>query len=135
MFYVLGFFIIDIAVGYDYILGVMGVFIAVLNGVDFLCYVIFVEYLRFFFLEDVKEGIVVFKIAVYSVNIVKGFKKLFEKDIEMLVVRRDFDWEKMISFLVDFEKVREYRISFIFDICLMCGRFCVVKNLRDEVIL
>lgn len=134
-FYVLGPLTTDIAAGYDHISGAMGALIAALNGADFLCYVTPAEHLRLPSLEDVKEGIVAFKIAAHSANIAKGFKKPLEKDIEMSVARRDLDWEKMISLSVDPEKAREYRISFTSDTCSMCGRLCAVKNSRDEAIL
>jgi len=134
-FYVLGPLTTDIAAGYDHISGAMGALIAALNGADFLCYVTPAEHLRLPSLEDVKEGIVAFKIAAHSANIAKGFKKPLEKDIEMSVARRDLDWEKMISLSVDPEKAREYRSSFTSDTCSMCGRLCAVKNSRDEAIL
>jgi len=134
-FYVLGPLTTDIAAGYDHISGAMGALIAALNGADFLCYVTPAEHLRLPSLEDVKEGIVAFKIAAHSANIAKGFKKPLEKDIEMSVARRDLDWEKMISISVDPEKAREYRSSFTSETCSMCGRLCAVKNSRDETIL
>ncbi|ADQ03846.1 thiamine biosynthesis protein ThiC [Caldicellulosiruptor owensensis OL] len=134
-FYVLGPLTTDIAAGYDHISGAMGALIAALNGADFLCYVTPAEHLRLPSLEDVKEGIVAFKIAAHSANIAKGFKKPLEKDIEMSVARRDLDWEKMVSFSVDPEKAREYRSSFSSDTCSMCGKLCAVKNSRDEVIV
>jgi len=134
-FYVLGPLTTDIAAGYDHISGAMGALIAALNGADFLCYVTPAEHLRLPSLEDVKEGIVAFKIAAHSANIAKGFKKPLEKDIEMSVARRDLDWEKMISISVDPEKAREYRSSFTSETCSMCGRLCAVKNSRDKAIL
>jgi len=134
-FYVLGPLTTDIAAGYDHISGAMGALIAALNGADFLCYVTPAEHLRLPSLEDVKEGIVAFKIAAHSANIAKGFKKPLEKDIEMSVARRDLDWEKMISISVDPEKAREYRSSFTSETCSMCGRLCAVKNSRDKTIL
>jgi phosphomethylpyrimidine synthase len=134
-FYVLGPLTTDIAAGYDHISGAMGALIAALNGADFLCYVTPAEHLRLPSLEDVKEGIVAFKIAAHSANIAKGFKNSLEKDIEMSVARRDLDWEKMISLSVDPEKAREYRSSFSSDTCSMCGRLCAVKNSRNEAVL
>lgn len=134
-FYVLGPLTTDIAAGYDHISGAMGALIAALNGADFLCYVTPAEHLRLPSLEDVKEGIVAFKIAAHSANIAKGFKKPLEKDIEMSVARRDLDWEKMISLSIDPQKAREYRSTYPSDTCSMCGKLCAVKNSRDEAIL
>lgn len=134
-FYVLGPLTTDIAAGYDHISGAMGALIAALNGADFLCYVTPAEHLRLPSIEDVKEGIVAFKIAAHSANIAKGFKKPLEKDIEMSIARRDLDWEKMISLSIDPEKAREYRSTYPSDTCSMCGKLCAVKNSRDEAIL
>ncbi|WAM34052.1 phosphomethylpyrimidine synthase ThiC [Caldicellulosiruptor morganii] len=134
-FYVLGPLTTDIAAGYDHISGAMGALIAALNGADFLCYVTPAEHLRLPSLDDVKEGIVAFKIAAHSANIAKGFKKPLEKDIEMSIARRDLDWEKMISLSIDPQKAREYRSTYPSDTCSMCGKLCAVKNSKDEAIL
>jgi len=134
-FYVLGPLTTDIAAGYDHISGAMGALIAALNGADFLCYVTPAEHLRLPSLDDVKEGIVAFKIAAHSANIAKGFKKPLVKDIEMSIARRDLDWEKMISLSIDPQKAREYKSTYPSDTCSMCGRLCAVKNSRDEDIL
>lgn len=134
-FYVLGPLTTDIAAGYDHISGAMGALIAALNGADFLCYVTPAEHLRLPSADDVKEGIVAFKIAAHSANIAKGFKKPLEKDIEMSIARRDLDWQKMISLSIDPQKAREYRSTYPSDTCSMCGRLCAVKNSRDEAVL
>lgn len=65
---------------------VIGGVIVVIYGVNFLCYVILVEYLRFLDLLDVKEGIIVLKIVVYVVDIVNGFLGVRDRDNVMVDV-------------------------------------------------
>lgn len=127
--YVLGPLTTDIAAGYDHISGSMGALIAALNGADFLCYVTPAEHLRLPDLNDVKEGIIAFKIAAHSANLVRGIKKEIEKDYEMSIARRDLDWDKMIKLSIDPERAREYRAG-LKDICTMCGELCAIKNAR-----
>lgn len=133
-FYVLGPLTTDIAAGYDHISGAMGALIAALNGADFLCYVTPAEHLRLPSIEDVKEGIIAFKLAAHSANIAKGFKKPLEKDIEISVARRELDWDRILNLSIDPEKAKEYRSSFPNDTCSMCGNLCAVKNSRDEMV-
>lgn len=127
--YVLGPLTTDIAAGYDHISGSMGALIATLNGADFLCYVTPAEHLRLPGLEDVKEGIIAFKIAAHSANLIRGIKKEIEKDYKMALARRDLNWEEMTNLAIDPEKVKEYRAG-LKDICTMCGELCAVKNAR-----
>lgn len=125
--YVLGPLTTDIAAGYDHISGSMGALIASLAGADFLCYVTPAEHLRLPDLEDVKEGIIAFKIAAHSANIARGFKKALEKDIEISIARRDLNWEKIINLSIDPEKAKSYRGE-INTTCTMCGELCAIKN-------
>lgn len=133
-FYVLGPLTTDIAAGYDHIAGAMGALIAALNGADFLCYLTPAEHLRLPSVDDVKEGIIAFKIAAHSANIAKGFKKPLEKDIKMSIARRELDWDSMLSICIDPDKAKRYRSSYPNDTCSMCGNLCAVKNSRDEIL-
>lgn len=73
LFYILGLLIIDIALGYDYfMLGIGAVMIGWFGCVMF-CYVMLKEYLGLFNKEDVKQGFIIYKIAVYVVDLVKGY--------------------------------------------------------------
>lgn len=127
--YVLGPLTNDISAGYDHISASMGALISTLNGADFLCYLTPAEHLRLPDLEDVKEGIIAFKIAAHSANLVRGFKKELEKDLEMSRARRDLNWEKMINLSIDPEKAKRYREG-LKDTCSMCGELCAIKNSR-----
>jgi len=112
---------------YDHISGSMGALIASLAGADFLCYVTPAEHLRLPDLEDVKEGIIAFKIAAHSANIARGFRKSIEKDIEMSLARRELNWEKIINLSIDPEKTKRYRGE-LHNTCTMCGELCAIKN-------
>ncbi|MEN2983862.1 MAG: phosphomethylpyrimidine synthase ThiC [Dictyoglomaceae bacterium] len=127
--YVLGPLTTDIAAGYDHISGSMGALISALSGADFLCYVTPAEHLRLPDLEDVKEGIIAFKIAAHSANLVRGFKRALIKDLEISKARRDLNWEKMIEYSIDPEKAKKYREN-LEDTCSMCGELCAIKNSR-----
>jgi len=127
--YVLGPLITDISAGYDHISGSMGALISALSGADFLCYVTPAEHLRLPDLQDVKEGIIAFKIAAHSANLVRGFKKAIEKDFNMAVARSNLDWDKIIESSIDPDKARAYRNG-LKDTCSMCGELCAIKNSR-----
>lgn len=132
-FYVFGLLVIDIVLGYDYIISVIGGVLVCVKGVDFLCYVILVEYLRLFNLDDMKEGIIVVKIVVYVGDIVKNVKGVCEWDNKMSKVRVDLDWCEMFRFVIDFEKVKRYRDELIFiyeDSCIMCGKMCLMRIVK-----
>lgn len=103
-FYVLGPLTTDIGAGYDHISGAMGALIAALNGADFLCYLTPAEHLRLPSINDVKEGIIAFKLAAHSANIAKGFKKPLERDYKMSTARKNMDWEEMFKWGIDEKK-------------------------------
>lgn len=144
-FYVLGPLTTDIGAGYDHISGAMGALIAALNGADFLCYLTPAEHLRLPSVEDVKEGIIAFKLAAHSANLAKGFSMPLQLDIQMSMAREELNWDNMIKLSIDPEKARMYRGSYNSDACTMCGNLCAVKNskslndnklkiLKDEII-
>lgn len=72
-FYILGLLIIDIVLGYDYFIFGIGVVMIGWYGCVMLCYVMLKEYLGFFNKEDVKQGLIIYKIVVYVVDLVKGY--------------------------------------------------------------
>ncbi|MFN6992005.1 MAG: phosphomethylpyrimidine synthase ThiC, partial [Fervidobacterium sp.] len=131
-FYVLGPLTTDIGAGYDHISGAMGALIAALNGADFLCYLTPAEHLRLPSVDDVKEGIIAFKLAAHSANIAKGFRKPLERDINISKAREKLDWEKMIILSIDPDKAKDYRGTYELDTCTMCGNLCAVKNSKQE---
>ncbi|MCX7904093.1 MAG: phosphomethylpyrimidine synthase ThiC [Caloramator sp.] len=128
-FYVLGPLTTDIGAGYDHITGAMGALIAALNGADFLCYVTPAEHLRLPSIEDVKEGIIAFKLAAHSANLAKGFKKSLERDYKMSRARAEMNWQDMFKWGIDEEKMRMYKRDEN-KYCTMCGKLCPVNIVR-----
>ncbi len=128
-FYVLGPLVTDIAPGYDHITGAIGGALAGYYGADFLCYLTPAEHLRLPSIDDVKEGVIVTKIAAHAADIAKGIKGAIDRDHLISKYRKQFDWEKQFSLAIDPDKARSYRKeSKIKDkVCTMCGEFCSMK--------
>ncbi|HOM27573.1 MAG TPA: phosphomethylpyrimidine synthase ThiC [bacterium] len=129
-FYVLGPIVTDIAPGYDHITSAIGGAIAAWKGADFLCYVTPSEHLSLPGVEEVKEGVIVAKIAAHIGDIGKGIKKAIEIDFSMDIARTKRDWEKEKEIAVDKEKFEKLRKKFPIkekDVCTMCGKYCAIK--------
>ena len=133
-FYVLGPIVTDVAPGYDHITSAIGGTLAASAGADFLCYVTSREHLGLPTVEDVREGVVVSRIAAHAADIAKGIPGAREWDLEMAKARRLLDWENEIKLAIDPEKAKsayEERKKKGEDVCTMCGNFCALK-LVDE---
>lgn len=137
-FYVLGPLVTDIASGYDHIAGAIGGAIAGYCGADYLCYLTPSEHLRLPTVEDVREGVIITRIAAHAADIAAGKKHAMDKDIEMAKARKKLDWEKQISLSIDPEKARRFReeSKISDDKCTMCGKYCAIdivnKYLRED---
>ncbi|MBI4977207.1 MAG: phosphomethylpyrimidine synthase ThiC [Spirochaetes bacterium] len=130
-FYVLGPLVTDVAPGYDHITGAIGGAIAATAGADFLCYVTPAEHLKLPDLEDVKEGVVAFKIAAHAADIAKGIPGAIDWDIAMSKRRKALDWKGQFELAMDREKCERYRSSATADgveECTMCGEFCSMQR-------
>ncbi len=134
-FYVLGPLVTDIAPGYDHITGAIGATMAATKGADFLCYVTPAEHLRLPTLEDVKEGVIAFKIAAHAADVANGYPHAIDRDNKMSAYRKALDWEGQFNTALDKEKCLEYRQGTPDgeDCCTMCGEFCSMK--RDSEVL
>lgn len=132
-FYVLGPLVTDIAMGYDHIAAAIGGAIAAHYGADFLCYLTPSEHLRLPTVEDVKEGVIITKIAAHAADISKGVKGAIDLDIEMAKARKNLDWEKQISLSVNPIKARKIReeSKITSNKCTMCGKYCAIDVLRE----
>ena len=98
-----------------------------------MCYVTPAEHLRLPDADDVREGIVAFKIAAHAADIAKGLPGAREWDDKMARARKALDWEAMFDLAIDPEKARRYRAEAApeaEDTCSMCGNFCAVKNMN-----
>ena len=133
-YYVLGPLVTDVAPGYDHITAAIGGTLAASKGASFLCYVTPAEHLRLPAANDVREGIVAFKIAAHAADIAKGLPGARDWDDKMAHARKALDWEAMFDLAIDPEKARRYRAEAApeaEDTCSMCGNFCAVKNMNN----
>lgn len=127
-FYVLGPLVTDISPGYDHITGAIGGALAGYWGADYLCYLTPSEHLRLPTVDDVREGVIITRIAAHAADIAKGISGALDKDIEMARARKKLNWEKQISLSIDPEKARLYRkeSKITGDKCTMCGKYCAI---------
>ena len=134
-FYVLGPIVTDLAPGYDHITSAIGGAIAASSGADFLCYVTPREHLSIPDVEAVKEGVVASKIAAQAADVANGIKSAWKSELQMAKARRCFDWEKQFELAFDHETPRKYRNSESTpgDMCTMCGEFCALRIVRDNL--
>ena len=128
-FYVLGPLVTDIAPGYDHITAAIGGALAGYYGASFLCYVTPAEHLRLPTVEDVKEGVIVTKIAAHAADVAKGINKAQEWDNLISKYRKKFNWEKQFSLAIDPDKARNYRKESKIKntVCTMCGKYCSMR--------
>ncbi len=128
--YVLGPLVIDSAAGYDHINAAIGASIAAHSGADFLCYLTPAEHLSLPDIDDVRDGIVAFKIAAQAANFCRGKKRAIKRELDVNKARRERDWEGQMKFFLDGEKASEYRSNIppeVKDTCSMCSKFCSIK--------
>lgn len=137
-FYVLGPLVTDIAPGYDHITAAIGGAVAAMHGAAFLCYVTPAEHLALPDENDVKEGIMAFKIAAHAADIAKGIPNARDRDDRMAEARQKLDWEAQYAVALDPEKARRIRESRApeeghKEACSMCGKFCAVRSINKAL--
>jgi phosphomethylpyrimidine synthase len=133
-FYVLGPLVTDIATGYDHVACAIGGALAGAVGADFLCYVTPAEHLCLPRVEDVREGVVVTKIAAHAGDIARGHKMALNRDRQMSLARKHLDWETQMKLAIDPEKARKIRKEnppTEEDVCTMCGKYCAIKQVKE----
>ena len=135
--YLLGPLVTDIAPGFDHITGAIGGAVAGMCGTDFLCMVSPAEHLALPTSEDIKEGVLVTKIAAHTIDLLKEGQRerAWEQDLEMARARRDLDWEKQFELAIDGERARKIRDSrkTESEACSMCGELCAVKIVKEAL--
>jgi len=133
--YLLGPIVTDIAPGFDHITGAIGGAIAGMYGMDFLCMVTPSEHLALPTLEDIKEGLLVTKVAAHTIDLIREgqSERAWEKDTAMAYARRDLDWEKQFELAIDGSRARKIRYSrkTESDTCSMCGDLCALKIVKE----
>ncbi len=129
-YFVLGPLVTDIAPGYDHIVGGIGGALAGYYGADFICYITPAEHLALPNVEDVKEGVIITKIAAHAANIARGLD--LEIDREFSKARANLDWKKMFELAIDAKKAIEYRKKRPTQskTCSMCGELCAIEIVK-----
>lgn len=134
-FYILGPLTTDIAAGYDHISSAIGAAVGGWHGASMLCYVTQKEHLGLPNAEDVRSGIIAYKIAAHSADIARGRKGARDIDDEMSDARYGFDWNKQFELCLDPERAKEFHDETLpqdvfkeAEFCSMCGpKFCSYK--------
>jgi phosphomethylpyrimidine synthase len=133
-FYVLGPLPTDIAVGYDHIACAIGGALAGMYGADFLCYVTPKEHVSLPDTLDVREGVIVTRIAAHIADIAKGRSVSKQRDKSMSEARSRLDWEAMTDYALDPSNFRRLLTEEcknnpeISKGCSMCGKYCTEKK-------
>ncbi|RXJ57944.1 phosphomethylpyrimidine synthase ThiC [Candidatus Marinarcus aquaticus] len=140
-FYILGPLTTDIAAGYDHISSAIGAAVGGWHGASMLCYVTPKEHLGLPNANDVREGIIAYKIAAHSADIARGRKGARDIDDEMSDARYSFDWNRQFELCLDPERAKEYHDETLpqdvfkeAEFCSMCGpKFCSYKITQQIV--
>ena len=138
-FYTLGPLVTDIAPGYDHITSAIGAANIGSFGTSLLCYVTPKEHLGLPNKEDVKDGLVAYKIAAHASDISKGHKFAVERDNELSKARFEFRWLDQFNLSLDPYKAKEFHDETLpqesaksAHFCSMCGpNFCSMKITQD----
>jgi len=138
-FYTLGPLVTDIAPGYDHITSAIGAAIVGWHGTSMLCYVTPKEHLGLPDAEDVKQGLIAYRIAAHAADLARGDKRAARWDRELSQARFDFDWRKQFELALDPETARSMHDETLADdyfkhaeFCSMCGpKYCPMHNFRD----
>ncbi|GIX06510.1 MAG: phosphomethylpyrimidine synthase [Candidatus Poribacteria bacterium] len=138
-FYTLGPLVTDIAPGYDHITSAIGAAMIGWYGTAMLCYVTPKEHLGLPNREDVKQGVIAYKIAAHAADLAKGHPRAREWDDALSKARFEFRWEDQFNLSLDPETARSYHDETlpgegakIAKFCSMCGpKFCSMKITQD----
>jgi phosphomethylpyrimidine synthase len=138
-FYTLGPLITDIAPGYDHITSGVGAAQIGWYGTAMLCYVTPKEHLGLPDKEDVRVGIITYKIAAHGADLAKGLPGAQMRDNALSKARFEFRWEDQFNLGLDPERAREYHDATlpadgakIAHFCSMCGpKFCSMKITQE----
>jgi phosphomethylpyrimidine synthase len=131
-FYTLGPLVTDIAPGYDHITSAIGAAMIGWHGASMLCYVTPKEHLGLPNAEDVKQGVIAYKIAAHAADVARHRSGARDRDDALSYARFLFDWEKQFALSLDPETARRMHDETLPDdfykeakFCSMCGpKFC-----------
>jgi phosphomethylpyrimidine synthase len=138
-FYTLGPVVTDIAPGYDHITSAIGATLIGWYGTAMLCYVTPKEHLGLPNREDVKAGVIAYKIAAHAADVAKGHPGARARDDAMARARFAFRWEDQFNLSLDPPTARSYHdeslpaeVARESHFCSMCGpAFCAMKITKD----
>ncbi|MFY8273593.1 phosphomethylpyrimidine synthase ThiC [Pseudoalteromonas sp. SSDWG2] len=138
-FYTLGPLTTDIAPGYDHFTSGIGAAQIAWYGCAMLCYVTPKEHLGLPNKEDVKEGLITYKIAAHAADLAKGHPGAQERDNALSKARFEFRWHDQFNLGLDPERAREYHDQTlpqesgkVAHFCSMCGpKFCSMKITQE----
>jgi phosphomethylpyrimidine synthase len=139
-FYTLGPLVTDIAPGYDHITSAIGAAQIGWYGTAMLCYVTPKEHLGLPDKNDVREGIISYKIAAHAADLAKGWPGAQLRDNALSKARFEFRWEDQFNLSLDPQRAREYHDETLpheaaktAHFCSMCGpKFCSMK-ITEEI--
>jgi phosphomethylpyrimidine synthase len=134
-FYVLGPIVTDIAPGYDHITSAIGAAVAAQHGASMLCYVTPAEHLGLPDAEDVRQGIIAYKIAAHAADVARHRPGARDRDDELSRARYAFDWRRQFELSLDPEAARLKHDQTLpqeafknAEFCSMCGpKFCSMR--------
>ena len=138
-FYTLGPLTIDIAPGYDHISSAIGAAMIGWFGTAMLCYVTPKEHLGLPDREDVKQGIIAYKIAAHAANVAKGHPGVRARDEALSKARFEFRWQDQFNLSLDPDTARDFHDETlpadgakVAHFCSMCGpKFCSMKITQE----
>jgi len=134
-FYVLGPLVTDVAPGYDHITSAIGAAVAGQHGAAMLCYVTPKEHLGLPDVDDVRDGIIAYKIAAHAADLARHRPGARDRDDALSRARYAFDWNKQFALSLDPETARRMHDETLphdtfksAEFCSMCGpKFCSMK--------
>ncbi len=138
-FYTLGPLVTDVAPGYDHITSAIGAAMIGWYGADMLCYVTRKEHLGLPNAEEVREGVIAYKIAAHAADIARGRAGARDRDDALSRARFAFDWNEQFRLSLDPERARELHDEALpadyfksAEFCAMCGpKFCSMHVTRE----
>jgi phosphomethylpyrimidine synthase len=138
-FYTLGPLTTDIAPGYDHITSAIGAAMIGSFGTAMLCYVTPKEHLGLPDREDVKQGVIAYKIAAHAADLAKGHPGAQDRDDALSRARFEFRWDDQFNLSLDPDTARSYHDATLpqegaktAHFCSMCGpKFCSMKITED----
>jgi phosphomethylpyrimidine synthase len=139
-FYILGPVVTDIAPGYDHITSAIGATMGAFSGASMLCYVTPREHLGLPTLEDVRQGVVAYKIAAHAADVARKRPGARDRDDAISRARAAFDWDAVFDLSLDPHRARVMHDESHVreedkkaEYCSMCGpKYCAMK-LSNEV--